>query len=43
VPDPQIFDALRARAQAMPDPADRELRLRLIDALSANAVAAQTQ
>ena len=43
VPDPEIFDALRTRAQAMPDPADRELRIRLIDALSANAVAAQPQ
>lgn len=34
VKDPQILEALRTRAQALPDPEERELRLKLIQALS---------
>jgi hypothetical protein len=34
VKDPQIFEALRTRAQALPDPQERELRLKLIQGLS---------
>ncbi|HEX6373844.1 MAG TPA: hypothetical protein VF006_33255 [Longimicrobium sp.] len=34
VKDPEIFAALRTRAQAIPDPEERELRLKLVDALS---------
>jgi hypothetical protein len=34
VKDPQIFEALRTRAQALPDPEERELRLQLIQGLS---------
>jgi hypothetical protein len=34
VKDPQIFEVLRTRAQALPDPEERELRLQLIQGLS---------
>jgi hypothetical protein len=33
VREPEIFDALRTRAQALPDAAERDMRVRLIDGM----------